>query len=227
LTHPSQQVYTLYVDPWKEGREGPVQFRLTFQGRLPAASRDDPRAEDKHTIRRQLHPQLAALWKAHPFLEYYTNATVPEADRLDAKQISFVEHLANKYRRCGHRFVPLIGEYFGPNRTLGCKLDILFLRADHPPGAIVSRRDIDNRIKVLLDALQMPVSCGGLPEKPGLYEDPLYVLLEDDRLITELRVTTDRLFVPNSPTHPLSDVLLVIHVQTLNMGSSGYSAFTA
>jgi len=44
----------------------------------------------------------------------------------------------------------------------------------------------------------------------------LFCLLEDDRLITEVRVTTDRLLLlPNKPTVKPNDCFAVIHV-TLN-----------
>jgi 1,2-phenylacetyl-CoA epoxidase catalytic subunit len=45
---------------WKEG----MIFRLTYEGILLGASRQDTRARHKHEIRRKFHPQLRQLWQA-------------------------------------------------------------------------------------------------------------------------------------------------------------------
>ena len=97
-----------------------------------------------------------------------------------------------------------------------CEIEILFLRRDHPGhGLIRSGGDIDNRIKVPFDALRMPQSCdelSGGPPQSG--EDPFYCLLQDDRLITAVSVTTDRLLEPAHDGAGQNDVKLVILVRT-------------
>ncbi len=55
---------------------------------------------------------------------------------------------------------------------------------------------MDNRLKMLFDALAIPSKSDGLSSEPAAEEDPLYCLLEDDRLITSLTVITDRLLIP-------------------------------
>ncbi len=95
------------------------------------------------------------------------------------------------------------------NRLI-CALDILMLR-NGPPGKV--RTDIDNRLKTLFDALQMPNSdqLGGETSKPG--QDPFYVLLEDDCLITRVAVTSDMLLEPVEGVKREEDaVRLVINV---------------
>jgi len=63
--------------------------------------------------------------------------------------------------------------------------------------AILPGRDIDNRIKTLIDALAMPSFHQGSPTKDGKSfppqegEEPFYVLMDDDRQITHLEVETD------------------------------------
>ena len=82
---------------------------------------------------------------------------------------------------------------------------------DGPPGKV--RTDIDNRLKTLFDALQMPNSdqLGGETPKPG--QDPFYVLLADDRLITRVAVTSDMLLEPvEGVTRKEDAVRLVIDV---------------
>ena len=110
-------------------------------------------------------------------------------------------------------FVPLISKDGGFTGAL----DILFLRRDNPGDIVDNFGDIDNRIKVLFDALRMPVDVKEL----GGYtidkdEDPFFCLLEDDRLITSLTVTTDRLIIPMKAEENISDVLLVIQVTMVN-----------
>jgi hypothetical protein len=87
-----------------------------------------------------------------------------------------------------------------------CKLDILMMRHG-PPGEVPT--DIDNRVKTIFDALRKP-SVGNTELRtksqtlaPAKNEDPFYVLVEDDKLITHVSVTSDMLLEevrkPNVP----------------------------
>jgi hypothetical protein len=64
-------------------------------------------------------------------------------------------------------------------------------------------------MKTLLDALRMPHNLAELPtgDMPKADEAPLFVLLEDDSLISHLSVTTDRLL--EQPSSPLDAFLLI------------------
>lgn len=102
------------------------------------------------------------------------------------------EHLAYLHTINGHRFVPLVCEQF----KLLCELDVLLLRRDKP-GGIFQARDIDNRLKTLFDALRVPKLNNELADiELKDDEDPLFVLLQDDCLITNVRVETDELLDP-------------------------------
>ncbi len=75
-------------------------------------------------------------------------------------------------------------------------LEVLFLRPD-PPGGIIRSADIDNRLKTLFDALRMPSGAselGGYDPAEG--EDPFFVLLEDDSLLSHIAIETDTLLEP-------------------------------
>lgn len=89
------------------------------------------------------------------------------------------------------RFVPLVTKQW----DLVCELDILFLRAE-APGALFpnAHGDLDNRLKVLFDALRMP-ALSELPPTavPEETQRPFFCLMEDDKLITAVRVETERL----------------------------------
>jgi hypothetical protein len=78
--------------------------------------------------------------------------------------------------------------------------DVLILRPEQP-GAISRGADIDNRLKTLFDALRYPDKSQEIPAdwRPVVGEDPLFCLLEDDRLVTRVNVETDRLLAPRLP----------------------------
>src|SRR5260221_4856792 len=64
-----------------------MEFRLIYDGRLPAASQNDTRSHDKHAIRRVLGKQLAELWRTHPRLkavseEYERHLQNPSTPRI-------------------------------------------------------------------------------------------------------------------------------------------------
>jgi hypothetical protein len=188
---PRVQVY--HYDDWPESHEGQqeMEFRLVYQGPLPAAS-GNTRTKIKHHIRKALHPQLKELWYADRFLRKYYMTLEDDGHRR-------FERLADKYKICGDPFLPLVGTAAGDE---ACALDILFLRRDHPGDLIKHGGDLDNRMKVLLDALRIPIECQEVcGEKPTADEDPFFCLLQDDRLITELRIVTDRLLTPSGSPH--------------------------
>jgi hypothetical protein len=117
---------------------------------------------------------------------------------------------ASNWRRNGYSFVPLVTEDF----CLRCSIDILFLRPEEP-GRLIKSGDIDGRLKTVFDALRMPNNleeAGGLG--PQEDEEPFYVLLEDDKLIADVSVTTDKLLVlPKERELNPNDTFLVIHAK--------------
>lgn len=188
-----------------------LEFRLVYQGKLPAAGsgKGGTRREEKHAIRKVVHQQLAKVWQQHSTLSFWIEE---RTGRSPETQEEFKFRIANKwikkYGRFGFNFLPLITEEVG----LACSLDILFLRPDVPGKIMDSTGDIDNRIKVLFDGLRMPRYADEVEGySPTPDENLFFCLLEDDTLINEIKVTTDRLLTPTSG----DDVLLVMHVKTL------------
>ncbi len=220
-TLPHVQAYK--YDDWPESREGvlEMEFRLVYQGRLPAASQTTTRSKQKHEIRKTLHKQLATLWSKDSELKGLQIENPRWTDH--GLRANAMERIADNYARCGYRFLPLVTKA----HALACALDILFLRRDRPGDLVRSGGDIDNRIKVLFDALRMPQECRELADYPvpDADENPFFCLLEDDSLITELKITTDRLLLPAAPDEHESEVVLVVLVRTLHLRSDGiYSA---
>jgi hypothetical protein len=196
-----------------------MEFRLTYEGRLLATQRDPMNSqpmkaeqrENKHEIRRVIHHQLARLWDITPFLK--TGAgTGPDVLLLnggaDPPDYSTAT-LAKKHALYGFNFIPLVSQEL----DLLCGLDILFLRPDRP-GDVIWAGDIDNRLKTLFDALRIPVAgedyvsrVAGTVENPN----PMYCLLEEDKLITKVSVETDQLLdvQPSTAAHQTKLIITV------------------
>ena len=200
-----------------------MEFRLLYSGALPPQSRGGGgHIDTKHHIRKQIHRQLRELWQHHPYLTSYFGVLPGVTRKLivptarDDEPTTRLDFIARNFTKYGFRFIPLISNEFGT----GCSVDILFLRRDDPGNLIVESvdgGDIDNRIKTLWDALQVPhynQDLGFGKFKPEEGEDPFFVLLENDNLITEVKVTTDRLLTPVEQGEGIKDVHIVMHVKT-------------
>jgi hypothetical protein len=161
-----------------------MDFTLVYwDTQLKPGGNTNKRVWEKHHIRRFFSSQLAALWKIHPVLS-----------RFDVTG-SIQAGLAKRFERGGIEIVPLIVGDF----DLTCELDIVMLRPDTPGNIILEGGDIDNRIKVLLDALRVPKDTNEMPLKSGeINPKRIYCLLEDDSLITAIRIKTDCLLVPDT-----------------------------
>lgn len=185
-----------------------MEFRLVYRGSLPSET-NRPRTEAKRTIRSCFHPQLRELWGSHPRLKMEHNGVLFTEDRL-----SFLDYFGNQNKVVSvgdhiHRFVPLITEA----NYAGCSLDVLFLRRDVPGGIVKHGGDIDNRLKVLFDALRMPRETQEVDDSAQASEEnPCFCLLADDKYIDQVSVTTDRLLSPIADGDAIHDVVLVIRV---------------
>lgn len=208
-------------------KEEGMSFRLIYEGQLLSSNGADHLAirRNKHGIRKQIHSQLKRLWQTDRRLNLTSQSPIPGKPYYGDRPFppdEGLNYLAKKYGRGGYGFIPLVGMSIGDREPeVVCSLNILFLRRE-PPGALVQGGDIDNRINTLFDGLKIPDDGSGVTEEPNEDEKPMYCLLKDDRLISEVKVTTDRLLKPQRTTckDELSDVLLVIEVDIKNIHSS-------
>jgi hypothetical protein len=150
-----------------------MEFHLLYQGLLKGTGGKNSNSEHKHDVRRYFHKQLVNLW----------NSKEPLKSRAAHLAGTGPDELANTYHYGSQRFVPIVCDAL----SLCCELEILLLRRDL--GTILASGDLDNRIKTLIDALRIPVS-NEYHEGP---ENPLYCLMQDDKLIYELKVVGDHL----------------------------------
>ena len=171
-----------------------MEFTLYYRGELKA----NGRPKEKQAIRRVFHQQLKELWTQVPL----------------SKQRGMLEKVVDKSE--GSIITPVNRFNFAP--LVNCRLNLIAelgvtLLRPEPPGSIITQGgDIDNRLKTLFDALKVPAEATALPKNdaPREDEDPFFVLLEDDNLITKVSVDTDRLL---DNVQKDSEVVLLIHVR--------------
>jgi len=191
-----------------------MEFHLIYAGGLIKSANAKGVVWEKHAIRHHLHAQMKRLWETHPALHEYASRTIEEQGR---PPIKFLDNLAHSYERAGIGFIPLMTASNG----LVCSLDILFLRSDRPGTILQSGGDIDNRIKFLIDALRIPSDASEMRKRPSDEPDPnpMYCLLQDDKLITTLRVKTDRLLFTIGDA--ANEACVIIRVETAQVDPFG------
>ncbi|MFH1372055.1 MAG: hypothetical protein ABII09_12325 [Planctomycetota bacterium] len=170
-----------------------MEFTLVYRGQL----KPDKSAEvkDKWYIRREIHKQLAELWKQEPLYSHMQDShNLLNNIVVDGNPQTNLTSIIRKVD--GFRFIPLVCLKL----NLVAELNVIFLRPE-PPGLIITKGgDIDNRLKTLFDALRMPQTSDEIKDNaPEEGENPFFCLLEDDNLITKVSVTTDRLLEPLEP----------------------------
>jgi hypothetical protein len=186
-----------------------VEFRLLFSGDLPSTG-NASKPDEVHRIRRTFHPQLRRLWSAEANLGSLVRVggggPYPATDEEQVRR--GFEAIGKKWSRAeGFQLIPLVT----PDMTLRCSIDILLLRPEIEPRFLMRRADIDGQVKTLRIPENLDETGG---QGPGADETPFFCLLQDDRLITEVRVNTDRLLLlPNSPTVKPNDCFAVIYVK--------------
>lgn len=188
-----------------------MEFRLQYEGSLPAKDSSTGVKKTKHAIRKVIHKQLAELWKSAELQELHNHRSAPDT-------LTYAETIGNQFSVGAFKFVPFITEKL----RLVCTLDILFLLRREDADSLISKPkdvyggDLDNRLKILLDALRIPNNEDELPSgaHPDSVEQPyFYCLLQDDSLITKFQVEADKLLRDTSPENQKA-VQLIIKVTT-------------
>jgi hypothetical protein len=214
VLRPSQSFTQSYF-PESIEEENAVEFRLLYWGRVLASSNTKRRAAEKHLMRKQFHPQLKRLVQmvhSHGITGEVMSSDGAETIPDTGSWIGLgLKKMADERPFNGFRFIPLVTEDY----CLRCNLEVLFLRHQDTDNLIFQGGDIDGRIKTIFDALRMP-KIGELTDKdkPEDGEDPFFVLLEDDKLISQVTVSTDQLLLLPGQTevHP-NDAFLQIRVE--------------
>lgn len=190
-------------DPEFRAAECLLKFTLTYDGQLKTGQ--TKRGSRKHAIRRDFHKQLKRLWQVNPLLSNWMvpgpqqHLPIPAQEWIQSR----IAHLD------GYRFVPLVTKEL----CVECALEFHILRPTDKPGRIT---DIDNQVKVLVDALKMPKNRDDLGDsaQPDESELPFFVLLEDDRLVAKISSVNDELLCPVASKSEIdtSDVRVTLSV---------------
>jgi hypothetical protein len=204
-----------------------MDFRLIYRGELPSASNNNPHVREKHLIRKYFNHQLRRLWLVKSNLVQYARFVGNQAladsgnstDDVDVRWNSGIEAMAKNWNKAGFDFLPLVTEKF----TLRCSVDVLLLR----PGNrefVFKQGDIDGRLKTLFDALRIPKDASETGNStPDQDEHPFCVLLEDDKLISEVHIVVDELLLlPGEREVKANDAFAVIHVKINHIGGSPF-----
>ena len=201
-----------------------MEFRLLYEGEIKPSGGSNTRSPEKHEIRRAFHPQLRRLWFTNQGATRYAenvgrgvygeeiqtqkieNPSTLSTEEALQKAFSY---MGKKWSVGGYECVPLVTEKW----AMRCSIDILLLRPEEDR-FIFTQGDIDGQVKTLFDALRVPKPGEGGKATPKPDETPFFCLLEDDRLISEVRVTADQLLLlPRSKTVTANDAFAVITVR--------------
>jgi hypothetical protein len=172
-----------------------VPLVLVYRGPLSVTKEGNRRLKEKQRIRRYLHVQLSNTIRK-PYAKIFGGAK--QFRPIPIGQFRFHPLI------CRHEFYPRIG----------CALDIHALSYD-PFGSVLQSGDLDNRLKTLFDALRLPSGEHELPkdDAPGDGEDPFWVLLSDDRMITDLHITQDILHTPRTEADSYIELTIRVAVK--------------
>jgi hypothetical protein len=172
-----------------------MKFRLHYRGPLHSNASIDRLQQ----IRRAIHPQLATLWNSPTLAFRKTEDWVHPTKR------------ATWFRDRGpFQFVPLINQQLYSIAAL----HITLLRPGELGSVLTRAGDIDNRLKTLFDALRVP-DIGQIPrdDVPQKGETPFFCLLDDDALVTEVDVVTDRLLEPTDNEN-LVELIIAVSIRS-------------
>jgi len=173
-----------------------MEFYLKYDG--PLKGNDDP--VGKHCLRRVFYSQFKKLWSIMPLCERKAHLlSVASSGKSILKDIE------------GLIFAPLVTTRL----SLTCELDITLLWPEEAGNIVKNSGDIDNRLKTLFDALACPdanqvktiLKNNDINQMP----QPFFCLLEDDKLITSVKVRTATLLTTPSKD---KDVSVLIEVRT-------------
>jgi hypothetical protein len=193
-----------------------MKFVLKYRGLLVAQEASRSR-QVKQTIRCQLHPQLAELWRSDTnrlaTIDPKTLQTpVRKGSALDVtRPILGFSGFFYRYPIGGFNFVPLVTVPLEAH----CHLDVRLHRSSQPGGILFAGGDLDNRLKVLFDALRMPLDNAEVDKVPREEGEVFYTLLADDALITKLSIESFRLLGARPEDENYVEVEIEVTIQAV------------
>lgn len=160
-----------------------VEIILKYDGEIPCEQNGRGQRDFKQNLRQYFSNRLRRLWRDDENLSHWHTVGLPQAKRK--KRIHVIDNPDHypffSASMCGFVNVPIVTFH----NKLYCALDIKLIG----DAAMKSFKDVDNRLKVVLDALRMPRQSSEVPESmQGNGSEQLFCLLEDDSLIKKFCV---------------------------------------
>jgi hypothetical protein len=183
-----------------------VDFTLLYRGQLPARGNRKNKIKIKHAIRGEFHRQLITLVRYEPRLLHEADL-LREADLVGGRIVPRDKDQPGPFcvTVAGIGFYPLVYR----KRFLTCELAVDLLRRERP-WDVDHGGDLDNRIKVIFDALRIPHHRDEIPSDAS--EKDMLCLLEDDALITTFSISTSPFLEAVNPSERQDAVDLRIRV---------------
>ena len=190
------------IKPLEEG-DAAMELTLRYSGLL--TSNGDK--NEKHRIRKELHPQIETLWKRDTRLsDKYSDLLDLQTPSLAGNKFEVPRPLKRnkdfwwRHPLNGWNFIPL----FTRIHEAHCELSVRIYRKTESRGVLFEGGDIDNRLKTFLDALTVPMRPDQSPneaasENPNDWP-PLMCLMDDDRSVTKLTVQSIRMLTEPPPS---------------------------
>ena len=151
-----------------------MRFTLSYKGVIPTKEYN----KLKHDIRLEFDKQLMNLLKIPPLKKHPEWFKMPYPEELYKKvgNNDFIHLVTNKLNMFVNLKIQIYSKY--RNRSF---------------------KDIDNKLKIIFDALQVPREKKNIPSSwnSKLNDRPILCLLSDDRLIYSLKVDTDYILDTN------------------------------
>lgn len=170
-----------------------VEFYIEYEGPVPSQNKGN-KLIGTHQIRQCFHPQLAKLWENR--LGPIANPPLRDDPAWYEQARKYLDETSGKVtpervrKRSKFRFLPIVSSL----ENLVCSLDITLYRREEP-GSIIVGGDLDNRIKVVFDAMSTAQHADQLTNiSPKHGEHPFFCLLQDDSLITAYKISTLQLW---------------------------------
>jgi hypothetical protein len=185
----------------------PVEFTLNYRGRLPSGQ-NNAHKKLKREMRKRFHHRLRAKWESTVALMDILSDKLPvvsNSREADAREADYCLWQIGKLR-----FLPLVVN--GYALKLKCDLEILIQSRIKPYGVLGDNGDLDNRAKTLIDALTLPQRNQLVDENATATDDPIYCLLQDDRLVSKITIAAEPLLDPPEPNEPKAYAVVQIRV---------------
>ena len=177
-----------------------MELTLRYRGALHSAGGAN-RVAEKHRVRKELSKQLEGHWAQDSRLDgmyqQWRELQIPtrSRDKFDVdRPLSDATKFWWRWPFYGYNYIPLLTHI----QLAHCELDIRLYRRLEMGGVLYEGGDIDNRLKVFLDALQVPHDRSQVPDE-GTPDDnrsnwpPIFCLVDNDSAVTKLSITSIKL----------------------------------